>query len=95
MVRMLDGRIDQQGIVSELRASGALDYIAHDAEAYVKEEENKEKLQEHTADEAATAVTEPGSQKVAKAPPRKLVQDEERQEGAVKWSVYNKYLRAS
>jgi hypothetical protein len=96
MVRMLDGRIDQQGVVSELRESGVLDYIAHDAGLHVKAEQKEEALKEPTAEEAAAEVVagdiEPGKKIVT---PRKLVQDEERQEGAVKWNVYNKYLEAS
>lgn len=91
---MLDGRIDQQGVVSELQTSGALEYIAHDAKLHVKEEEKEEALQHPSADTAAAAV-DSDPQNLAKASPRKLVKDEERQEGAVKWSVYNKYLKAS
>ncbi|KAJ7693236.1 P-loop containing nucleoside triphosphate hydrolase protein [Mycena rosella] len=39
LVRMLDGRIDTQGTVKELRAQGVLDDIAHDAAVEVKKEE--------------------------------------------------------
>ena len=97
MARMLDGRIDQQGVVSELRECGVLDYVAQDAELHVKAEEKEEDMKERTADEAVAIVVTGGAESgtEAKAPPRKLVQDEERQEGAVKFNVYNKYLQAS
>lgn len=93
LIRMLDGRVDEQGVVAELRKEGKLDYISHDAKMQVAEELKEEKLQEPTADESAAVVTEGADPK--KAAPRKLIQDEERQEGAVKWQVYKKYLKAS
>jgi hypothetical protein len=91
---MLDGRINEQGIVSDLEASGALKMIAQDAKMHVTQEVKEENLQEPTADVAATAVTLESDTK-PKSAPRKLIQDEERQEGAVKWPIYKKYLEAS
>lgn len=93
LVRMLEGRIDEQGLVSDLKRDGKLDYITRDAKMQVEEGLSEEKLQEPVADRAA-AVAIQGSEQTKPAP-RKLVQDEERQEGAVKWRVYKRYLKAS
>ncbi|KAF9007209.1 multidrug resistance-associated ABC transporter [Cyathus striatus] len=86
LVRMLDGRIDTQGIVAELRAKGVLDDIAHDAEV----EAQKEEVEKEVA-----AVEETGNLPVDTKKPRKLVQDEHRETGGVKWSIYKRYLEAS
>ncbi|KAF9007200.1 hypothetical protein BDQ17DRAFT_1351594 [Cyathus striatus] len=55
LVRMLDGRIDTQGTVADLRAQGVLDDIAHDAEVDVKKEEEVEK-EVVAVEEAGTAL---------------------------------------
>ena len=89
LVRMLDGRIEMQGIVKELQAQGVLKGIEQDAAV----ETHKEEL----------VVTETTSVDVEESPditevskkPKKLVKDEHREVGAVKWSIYNSYLRAS
>lgn len=91
---MLDGRIDEQGVISELREKGILDYIVRDAATRLEEEEKQEELQEPTADEAAAKIAKAEGKK-DDATPRKLVKDEMRQEGAVKWTVYKSYLKAS
>ena len=75
IVRMLDGRIDLQGTVKELRASGALSDI--EVEAIVEERKEVEQKQEK-ADEETEAVEgenadEPESKKKK---PRKLIKDE-------------------
>ena len=91
LVRMLDGRIDTQGTLTELRAQGALDDIANSEEIEVHvETPNAEEI---AAEEIAAEVVE-GTPKETKKP-RKLVEDEERQEGGVKWNIYNTYLKAS
>ncbi|KAJ7222262.1 hypothetical protein GGX14DRAFT_694507 [Mycena pura] len=94
LVRMLDGRIDTQGTVKELRAQGVLDDITHDAAVEVKKEA------------AAVAAVEPAPADADAAPvdvkdgeqsksPRKLVKDEHREVGGVKWKIYKSYLKAS
>jgi hypothetical protein len=89
LVRMLDGRIDAQGTVKELQAQGFLKGIEHDAAV----ETHKKELA--VAETASIAVEEsPDTTEVSKKP-RKLVKDEHREIGAVKWSIYNSYLRAS
>ncbi|KAJ7179617.1 hypothetical protein C8R46DRAFT_1074274 [Mycena filopes] len=88
VVRMLDGRIDTQGTVKELRAQGVLDDIAHDAAVEVK----KEELAVATD---ATATDADADAKEETKKPRKLVKDEHREEGGVKWKIYKSYLKAS
>ncbi|KAF9219839.1 P-loop containing nucleoside triphosphate hydrolase protein [Gyrodon lividus] len=93
LVRMLDGRIDAQGTVTDLRAQGILDYITQDAEADVKQQE--------PVSVSEAPLEEPDTEKLAQTTgdhtkkPRKLVKDEHRESGGVKWSVYNSYLKAS
>ncbi|KAF9259759.1 hypothetical protein L218DRAFT_873993 [Marasmius fiardii PR-910] len=90
LVRMLDGRVDTQGTVRELRERGLLDSIAseegvqaHRQSLVVEEKEEK-------------GVVIPDSPLVmGKKPRRKLVKDEHRETGSVKWKVYKKYLEAS
>ncbi|KAJ7107582.1 multidrug resistance-associated ABC transporter [Mycena epipterygia] len=85
LVRMLDGRIDTQGTIKNLRAQGVLDDIAHDADVEVKKEE--------VAVAAETSVDTTDAEPAKK--PRKLVEDEHREEGGVKWKIYKSYLKAS
>jgi hypothetical protein len=95
LVRMLDGRIDTQGTLTELRAQGALDDIANSEEVKVHEDEQEAAADTPNAEEIAAEVVE-GTHPAREAKkPRKLVKDEERQEGGVKWSVYNTYIKAS
>ncbi|KAG9310797.1 hypothetical protein JVU11DRAFT_8649 [Chiua virens] len=89
LVRMLDGHVDTQGTVKDLRAQGVLEHITQDSEADVKQEEPV------AASEAPvdTPAAEPPRDESRK--PRKLIKDEHRESGGVKWSVYNTYLKAS
>ncbi|KAJ7508849.1 hypothetical protein B0H11DRAFT_1962913 [Mycena galericulata] len=89
LVRMLDGRIDVQGTVEELRAQGILDAITHDAAVDAKVEEPVAALADDSADLNDPEETKPVTK------PRKLVKDEHRAIGGVKWSIYNSYLKAS
>ncbi|KIK63814.1 hypothetical protein GYMLUDRAFT_40900 [Collybiopsis luxurians FD-317 M1] len=92
LVRMLDGRIDTQGTVADLRASGLLEGIAHEAEAEAQKEE-EDTVPEEDA-EAGEGMKDPAV-KTTNKKPRKLVEDEKREQGGVKWRIYQKYLRAS
>ncbi|KAG0701637.1 hypothetical protein DFH29DRAFT_925615 [Suillus ampliporus] len=93
LVRMLDGRIDTKGTVKDLRAEGVLDHIAQDSTAEVKEEEPIAATE--TPVEAQDDIAETGTSVESKKKPRKLVKDEHREAGGVKWSIYNAYLKAS
>lgn len=92
LVRMLDGRIDTQGTVKELRARGVLQGIEHDAA--VDAHKDEQIAAESEAIEEAEAEDGKKPQDETKKP-RKLVKDEHRETGGVKWSIYNRYLKAS
>ncbi|KAJ6507515.1 hypothetical protein DFH09DRAFT_1050573 [Mycena vulgaris] len=87
LVRMLDGRINTQGIVAELRAQGVLEEITHEAAVEVKRE--KLTLASDTVD------PETVEEQVEAKKPRRLVEDEHREIGSVKWPVYQTYLASS
>ena len=87
---MLDGRIDIQGTIKELRAQGVLEEITVDAKAEIREAEMvKEEVVMAEGEEPKPPI------EVAAKAPRKLVEDEKRETGGVKWPVYNSYLKAS
>ena len=89
LVRMLDGRIDTQGTVKELRDQGVLKGIEQDAAVETHKEELVVAETASIGDEESPDTTEESKK------PRKLVKDEHREVGAVKWSIYESYLRAS
>ncbi|KZT66167.1 hypothetical protein DAEQUDRAFT_813713 [Daedalea quercina L-15889] len=102
LVRMLDGRIDTQGTLKDLRARGLLDDITHDesVEAHKEEEkvEAEEKAKEPNAEidaEAPEDEEEDAKPDKKDKKPRKLIEDEKRETGSVKWAIYNTYLKAS
>ncbi|OCH88899.1 multidrug resistance-associated ABC transporter [Obba rivulosa] len=111
LVRMLDGRIDTQGPVKELRARGVLDDITHDESVEAHKEEQRAAAEAEAAEvkdvedeveaeaeaEADAEASAEGDGKPAGKikKPRKLVEDEKRETGSVKWHIYNTYLRAS
>ncbi|KAG2143718.1 hypothetical protein DEU56DRAFT_792331 [Suillus clintonianus] len=93
LVRMLDGRIDTKGTVKDLRAQGILDHIAQDSTAEVKAEEPVAAIE--TPVELQEDSVEADASVGSKKKPRKLIKDEHREAGGVKWSIYNAYLKAS
>jgi len=95
---MLDGRIDTHGTIKDLRSQGALDNIAYDAGVQVKKSKVATKAYTAEAEEVAVSGddTRTETQKdVVTKKPRKLVKDEHRDTGGVKWRVYKSYLKAS
>lgn len=80
---MLDGRIDSQGSVQDLRSQGVLDDIAHDSAA-VDDDHEATDLDEETSPTAD--VLDKPAEEVKK--PRKFIEDERRETGGVKWSMY-------
>ena len=99
---MLDGRIDTHGTVKELKSQGVLEEIAHDEQAQ-SADEPKVILAEDLAeaaedpkgtDEGVAAAAQGGDKTPAKAP-KKLVEEEARATGNVKWPIYKAYLNAS
>lgn len=91
---MLDGRIDSQGTIAELKARGVLDDIAHDAETDAKASESVMASSDITDVESAAADISTGSVKEVgnTKKPRALVKEEHQETGAVKWSIYKTYL---
>lgn len=90
LVRMLDGRIDTQGTIKDLRALGVLDEIAQESSTEVEAKKGAESPRSLEQElDGAIKVVDP------KKLPRKLVQDEHRETGRVKWSIYKTYLKAS
>jgi len=85
VVKMNDGHIETQGTVSDLRQRGILQEIASQAEEERKGEPSSGENDVDSNDDAEKSV------KV----PKKLVEEEERAHGAVKWSVYVSYITAS
>jgi hypothetical protein len=89
---MLDGRIDTQGTVADLRDQGVLGDIEQEAGMEAKQKEPVaalESIAEAEDPEDALKVA-PEDKK-----PRKFIKDEHRETGGVKWSIYNTYLKAS
>lgn len=90
---MLDGRIDTQGTVDDLRAQGVLEAIQQDGTVQVHEEQTVAKS-ESPIDPVGTE-DDPAKPAEGSKKPRKLVEDEHREAGGVKWSIYKTYLEAS
>ncbi|KAJ7047568.1 P-loop containing nucleoside triphosphate hydrolase protein [Mycena alexandri] len=81
IVRMLDGRIDAQGTVKDLRAHGVLEAIKPDSPASTALDE------ERPVDNAANPLSSEAT--------TKLVKDEEQAKGDVEWRIYKTYFKAS
>lgn len=104
---MLDGRIDTHGTVASLREQGILEAIEQESEVQVVQEERSvaaemgigEKTAEEEAVEGVVDVEVSGEEAAKKGKggkkPRKLVKDEQRLTGGVKWPIYKTYLSAA
>ncbi|TCD65581.1 hypothetical protein EIP91_002465 [Steccherinum ochraceum] len=106
LVRMLDGRIDTQGLVKDLRSHDLLDEITSDEviearKQYVAAAFNAPYASSETQRQASVETLRPAVEtKAAGVPakdkkPRRLVEDEHREKGSVRWRIYKTYLRAS
>jgi hypothetical protein len=87
LVRMLDGWMDTQGTVKELREQGIPEDIA-----------DYEGVEVHAKDlGASTSTTEENddNKKSDEKLPRQSVMDEHRETGGVRWSVHKSHLQAS
>ncbi|KAL1409872.1 hypothetical protein Q8F55_003871 [Vanrija albida] len=95
LVRIVDGRVDTQGTPEDLRAAGNLDGIVaiEEAEGAVVETVQPEDVESVTGSTEGDAKKEKKDKK--KGPGRKLVKDEERAVGNVKWGTYLLYIRAA
>lgn len=88
---MLDGRIDSQGTIADLKAQGFLEGIEHDSSTDVQTK--KEVEAEIITVEGVVEVESKSVDRIKK--PRKLIKDEHRETGGVKWSIYKSYIKAS
>ena len=93
LVRMLDGRIDAQGTVQDLLAQGVLESITQDETIQIHEEPSASDSNVPFNSQSDEDATLQPAEDVKK--PRKLVEDEHREVGGVKWSIYKTYLKAS
>jgi ABC-type sulfate/molybdate transport systems ATPase subunit len=96
LVRMLDGQIDVQGTVKDLRAQGVLEAIQQDTAVDAHQEEIRAAEESTVEGEMDTSTTKAATDETTltkKA--RKLVKEEHRETGGVKWSIYKSYLKAS
>jgi hypothetical protein len=85
---MLDGRIDFQGTVSDLRAQGILDdIVTHGA--------GTESIKSALVTTEVLKVENDMKKTKDTQEPHKLVEDEHRELGGVKWSIYKSYLKSS
>ncbi|KAF8337342.1 multidrug resistance-associated ABC transporter [Cantharellus anzutake] len=90
LVRMLDGRIALQGEIDDLRSKGKLDAVKQDAVTQVEVSPQIAHIPEESDPVVEGSPEANGNSRSA----RKLVKDEERAKGSVKWSVYKTYLTA-
>ncbi len=88
---MLDGRIDTQGTIADLRAQDVLETIATSEAVEVQAKEIVAAIDSNEID----VIDDGKKSDNADKKPRKLVKDEHRELGGVKWSIYNSYLEAS
>lgn len=91
-VQMQDGRIHVQGTVHELRQKGILEGLR--PELIAEEPEDDMDVDQET-DEDTNKVEAHGASRKEGKRPRKLVQEEARQVGGVRWIIYDTYLKAS
>jgi len=89
---MSEGRIARQGTVAELKKKGELDFLEHEVKEIEQIVEEGDRKKAVDSDAAGGAEDEDAAKK-KKA--RKLVEDEIRSEGGVKWEIYKTYLKAS
>lgn len=79
--------------MKDLRSQGVLDSIAQDETVQVHEQQDVTESADTVDVEGAEKVVAEAAKDAAK--PRKLIEDEHREAGGVKWSIYNTYLKAS
>ncbi|OWZ59696.1 ATP-binding cassette transporter [Cryptococcus neoformans c45] len=97
LVRILDGRVDIQGTCQELRERGDLDGMVALEEAELRKDVGKGKGKSHEEEvvEGEDADAQETKKEKKKGPGKKLIQDEERAIGNVKWETYKLYIVAA
>ena len=97
-MRLKDGRVDAQGSVEDLMAVGALGEVAELTETATGDHPSGSQIVKasdsvKTATATQTRTSSERDQK--KDAPRKLVEDEHRDEGRVKYKIIKAYLQAA
>ena len=95
LIRILDGRIDAKGTPAELRAAGELDGLIALEEAVATKEEPVTAKEEVEDEVEAVNGEDDAKKEKKKGPGKKLIQDEERPIGNVKWETYKLYIDAA
>ncbi|KAL3419949.1 ABC transporter [Phlyctema vagabunda] len=90
------GVLEHAGLIEDLRQTGSFENIlkAEQGEE-VESKDSKDDSDSADTSEGSTLAPADGEPPVAKAAPKKLVEDEERETGSVKRSVYAGYLKAT
>lgn len=93
---MLDGRIDAKGTINELRENGILENVKQYTAAGEQNEGTLITEAPTVEDKAPESLVGDGEdENMGRKKPRKLVVDEYREAGRVKWKIYQSYLGAS
>lgn len=91
---MLDGRIDMQGTVKDLREQNMLDFVVHDAVQEPAPSDSKAISAEGAVEAVLFTEEEPTPAPITKKKARKLIKDEGGATGNVKWPIYKTYMEA-
>jgi hypothetical protein len=102
LIRMLDGRIDVQGTVTDLRQQGLLKELVakeeeevNSANANAKLNTNGEEEEKNAIDRKNMGAGKDRKDRKDRKEVNKLVEEERIAEGRVKFSVYRSYIKAS
>jgi ABC-type multidrug transport system fused ATPase/permease subunit len=89
------GTLEHAGLIEELRKSGSLEDILEANETTETDEVKEDEALKRVTTNGSAAIPSEDVAVATKAPPKKLIQDEKREVGRVKASVYAGYLKAS
>ena len=89
LIRLVNGRVETQGTVEDLRASGTLSSITS------LDRESEGLTSAGTAHGAGLDHADKAAVSVSTRRPRVLVEEERRAIGRIKWPIYKTYLKAS
>jgi ABC-type multidrug transport system fused ATPase/permease subunit len=91
------GMLEHAGLIDELRQSGTLDKILQADDSLESVQDDVEELLNEAESNGSSTTAGDGTLAAAttKPPPKKLIEDEKREVGRVKTSVYTQYLNSS
>jgi ABC-type multidrug transport system fused ATPase/permease subunit len=90
-----NGLVEHAGLIDELRQTGTLDQILEADDSAESEAVRQDDVLKVAEINGPTVVPSSDPATIAKSTPKKLVEDEKRETGRVKTSVYTGYLKAS